>query len=424
MSTTEQSVNQTSQLRFYFMAVVWGVRFRQYFTELCLPSLLAPGNLPQLPDGDHRFLIACPDADWEALMGEKAVQAVARHLTLEHLPIPPPPPGVPGTVHMGAGHKAATDRCFDDGALAVPLTPDLMLSRGTVARLVEYAKQRYSVVCVAALRFGEEPLFERLRRGGHLNEVAGNLVAGGDDLSLSGADMVELAVNSMHSQTEAYLYDSPAYRSAIQPALIWRHGLDGGLLIHSLSWAPLLLDFASIEEHDTESLTEWTMDGDYVHANFGVHGRVRIIDDSDEMMLISWAPLDDRPVDVQGNWLRRWCGPLRRVLNGASFRDSARCPAFDDFKRKYLSTAVCWHIKPLDRSWDELAMQSRSVVDLSEQRNDTRARQIIAVLAWLERACAVIHSRMVSVWRALNGDPLERENLRRALRRRLHMRSD
>ena len=29
---------------FYFIVVLWGERFRDYFLEYCLPSLLSPGN--------------------------------------------------------------------------------------------------------------------------------------------------------------------------------------------------------------------------------------------------------------------------------------------------------------------------------------------------------------------------------------------
>src|SRR5580704_9946579 len=33
---------------FYFIVVLWGERFREYFLEYCAPSLLSPGNLPAL----------------------------------------------------------------------------------------------------------------------------------------------------------------------------------------------------------------------------------------------------------------------------------------------------------------------------------------------------------------------------------------
>ena len=33
---------------FYFMVVLWGERFRNYFLDYCLASALSPGNIPAL----------------------------------------------------------------------------------------------------------------------------------------------------------------------------------------------------------------------------------------------------------------------------------------------------------------------------------------------------------------------------------------
>ena len=33
----------------HFIVPVWGVDYTRCFTELCLPTLLAPGNIPALP---------------------------------------------------------------------------------------------------------------------------------------------------------------------------------------------------------------------------------------------------------------------------------------------------------------------------------------------------------------------------------------
>src|SRR5439155_2535037 len=53
---------------FDFMVPFWGKRYREYFVDLCLPSLLAPNNLPSLRVEDgHRFLIATTIEDWNAI---------------------------------------------------------------------------------------------------------------------------------------------------------------------------------------------------------------------------------------------------------------------------------------------------------------------------------------------------------------------
>src|ERR1700761_9260865 len=53
---------------FYFIIVLWGRTFRNYFLECCLASLLSPGNIPALNTSTRsKFLIATRPDDWAAL---------------------------------------------------------------------------------------------------------------------------------------------------------------------------------------------------------------------------------------------------------------------------------------------------------------------------------------------------------------------
>src|SRR5580692_2633334 len=50
------------------MIAFWGERYRNRFINLCLPSLLAAGNLPCLRhEHGHRLLIATTSTDWLAI---------------------------------------------------------------------------------------------------------------------------------------------------------------------------------------------------------------------------------------------------------------------------------------------------------------------------------------------------------------------
>src|SRR3974377_2392315 len=53
---------------FYFIIVLWGARFRDYFLDLCLPTLLSPRNLPSLATRQRsKFLFCTRPADWAAI---------------------------------------------------------------------------------------------------------------------------------------------------------------------------------------------------------------------------------------------------------------------------------------------------------------------------------------------------------------------
>lgn len=70
------------------------------------------------------------------------------------------PAGLSGCIHMGIGHKILTEEAYNNKALAVLLTPDLLLSDKTL-EFVEYlATRKYEVVLTTALRFGTEPLLK------------------------------------------------------------------------------------------------------------------------------------------------------------------------------------------------------------------------------------------------------------------------
>src|SRR2546430_16552221 len=53
---------------FHFMVTFWGERYRDYFVDLFFPSMLASNNLRLLQAQDeHRFFIATPREDWQAI---------------------------------------------------------------------------------------------------------------------------------------------------------------------------------------------------------------------------------------------------------------------------------------------------------------------------------------------------------------------
>ena len=53
----------------------------------------------------------------------------------------------------------------------------------------------------------------------------------------------------------------------------------------------MLLDYGAVGEHDTSTLEQWTIDGDYLFKNLGRSKKVYVVQDSDEMFLASWTPM-------------------------------------------------------------------------------------------------------------------------------------
>ncbi|CAA7612134.1 hypothetical protein [Magnetospirillum sp. UT-4] len=341
----------------YFIVVVWGDEYRDYLCRYCLPSLTTTGNFGSLPSGaGHRLLVCTTPADWERLKDAPAMVGAAAFVQPELVPIPPRPDGVSNCQHMGVGHKAATDIAFRAGALVVHLTPDMVMSEGAIAAVLAHWRRGKRVVLAAALRCAEEPLFDSLARQGVFASRADDQAP----LPIPSRTLTAAVLSAFHSETLSYEFDS-TYLAEFLPAAWWRVADGRGAVVHSMSWAPILLDYAAITDHDTSMLSHWTLDGNYIDANFGADAPAHAVLDSDELMVASWAPAEDRRRDLAPSWwkgntaLGRW---YRRMILWSSYRS----PVFDDTKRNLFRLTVRWHAGEMGPDWADVERRAGTEV--------------------------------------------------------------
>jgi hypothetical protein len=331
---------------FYFIVVLWGERFRDYFLEYCVPSMLSPGNLPALSTRQpSKFLIATTVADWTALQSSPIFASMQRYVGAEMIEIPPCPPGRSSYEHMGLGHKLACEKAFRDAAYAMVLTPDCMLSDGTIARLQQLANSGCELVIAPAVRFGEEPFFEQLKKLDVLPE--GSRSQNGSPLVITGRQMVHAAVNGLHTETAAYEWSAPGLLLVV-PTAWWRIPGENGILVHSLTWAPLLLDYGAIAVHQTSTFDRWTFDGDYLFNNSKNLKHIHVVQDSDEMFLVSWGPMAVPPI------AKHYIPLLGKLVAKVQFGANYKSAFYDRFKRRMFFLPVRWHAQPLNEKWPEI----------------------------------------------------------------------
>ena len=391
--STETSLSPPALKRaFYFIVVLWGERFRSYFLQFCLASLLSPGNLPALdPARRSKFLIATRPDDWEAMRRSEAFLRLERYIEPVFLEIPPCPSDSTSYQHMSIGHRMASEMAHRDSAYAVVLTPDCMLSDASVARLQELAQSGVELVLTAALRFGEEPFLANLRDMGVLPAADHEVDA---PLVITGRQMVHAAVNGFHSETLAYEWDAPGLM-AISPAAWWRVPGEDGIVLHSLSWAPLLLDYGAIGDHDTSTFEQWTFDGDYVFNNFKHIERSHVVQDSDELFIASWGPLTERTVS-------KTRFPFDNFLAGHFFRQSFYSGFFDPLKRKLFFLPVCWHAKPLNEKWTVVEQHAmRELLNWVEPPDETHLAASVSGLQQPQWFAAAASHFPLSILRTL-----------------------
>jgi hypothetical protein len=347
---------------FYFMVVLWGKRFRDYFLDFCLPTLLAPNNIPALKrERRSKFLICTTPEDWSAIAQTPIFAQLKRYAEPTFIEIPAAPPGVSGCQHMGVGHKKAMDLAFRDKAYGILVTPDYMVNDGAVAALQRHAENGKRLVLVSALRFGEEPLFENLTSLGLITPRR-RLSQEGEPLVFTGRQLVAAGIRGFHSETIRYGWESPCFSD--HPEACWWPVADGsGIVVHGTSWTPLLMDYATLERHDTTALEEWTFDGDYLYKNFGSDlDRVYVVTDSDEIMQVSWAPLSDRAHDLTPIPSRN--GFFGGLTKGAILRGHLRSGRHDPLKHRLLFITVRWHERPLSYDWRRTERKAKSTLRL------------------------------------------------------------
>ncbi len=289
----------------YFYVFFWGERYRRYFADLLLRSLLAPGNLPMLQwSGGHKFLVCCPAADWAAIAHHPAIAAASRHIEIVHVEVEPPPEGRHPVDHMAVGHLRAAALCFEAKAYGSLLHPDMVFADGFVAGLLRHIDRGTQALLVPALRLKDQPLFSLLGLDAP-GSSAGPLV-------LTSQQVVAASMASLHDEIVECEMDGPRF-STLPNSVWWRNGNDG-LLLHSFTWSPLLIDYGSIPRHEVDGLLGPLPDGDYIARNFPDGGRIAFVDDSDDIVFASWTPAavgarDHGPslaqrLPVFGRWLR------------------------------------------------------------------------------------------------------------------------
>lgn len=414
--------------------VVWGEGFTNSLLQFCIPALLSPRNIPALRNQGNRFLIATTDEDRKRIEACPIYSVLKQYVEPVFLRIPLPSDPAAFHLHMGIGHKLVTQMAFENGAYAVLLTPDLILSDGTIALVQDRALEGAQLVFSAALRFGEEPLFEHLGELG-IASRSSRLGDEGRALVATGRQLVHAGIRSFHSETLTYEWDAP-YFSTLPQACWWRVPGEDGVIVHSLSWAPILVDYGAVSEHDTSVMDRWTIDGDYIHRNLGLGARMHVVQDSDEAFLVSWAPLQDRAVSLARN--SRFTGLFTgQLLKGLSLHEALGHPTFDPLKRRLFAKPVYWHADEIrGERWSAIERKAAGILQRyggtligdAAQRGEARSLASLTVnVARIIRAFYVVpelsrhywnhRKRVIGIAReALAGDQGARERVRRSLR--------
>jgi hypothetical protein len=351
MTSTQDAL--TKLRPFYFSVVFWGETHRNYFRDLLLSSLLAPGNIPALDRRrGSKFLIVTTTTDWAALQTDPLFIELSSYVEPVHIEMTAPQPEDNKMRVMSAGHKIIATRCHDDRAYGLWLSPDVIFGDGAIRRLEELVMQGIRVVLGVAIRFETDGVCAELTKKGYMRP--------GRPLTVPSADLMAAGLRNIHSETRRYEFRSAWF--ADQPiSVYWWLPDCSGFVIYSFSWCPFIIDYAMIEDHDTSTFDEWTLDGDYLHRNLRESRDIYILRDSDELGFISLTKESELHFDLVPERLKGR-GILSFLHKTELIRNLWESPVMDPLKRDIFDTPVFFHSGPISPKSQEFCEETKRII--------------------------------------------------------------
>jgi hypothetical protein len=346
----------------YLINGFWGETFRQWFTDFCVRSLLAPGNLSALDAGaNNKFLLATTEEDWQAVQRHPAVVELQKHYEIVFYPIPSldDRAGVRYRLstyeHVARAYAPLLQRAYEDKALGLMLSPDLMLSESMLPALRRRVDKGANLVFVPAWRSDETQLMAFLRA--ELGENFADASFAAKPLVADSRMLAAAMVRSVHELEKPRFWSED--RFCDWPSYTFWPIEGNGYVIFGMSGVPFV-DYAQVAWHDLRFLGPASLDAYPTMFGFD-EPRVEVIADTDEAAIASWTPSAN---EAWTSFPRRW------RLRIPGFRDFARCAIL----RAYAQHVFFWgknrlnqavyaqpirlHVRDIDEDW--LAVERRA----------------------------------------------------------------
>ena len=357
-----------SRRAFYFVVVFWGKKHRNYFLDLCLPSLLSANNIPALENAEEsRIVIVTTKWDWRMVRRHPTYALMERYIKAYPIFVPQALfQRKKKMLVMSRCQKLASEKAHKDGALGVFLAPDVILSDGAVRTLQRLAKEGRKVVLCGVVRFSSEGCLPEIK------ERCG--MRAGEPITLSSRQLIDIGLRSPHSETVRYQWDSPVFGS--DPITCMFDGPDGeGCLLHTFSWAPVLVDYSAIERHDTSTFEKWTLDGDYLHRNFQNRREIYVVTDSDEIMLSSYTSEAELNFKHASDALLQ--GNAAHLTKVRLLRRLFHSNTMDPLKREIFSIPIYWHRREMSADWEPVRRRAASIIQEAISEKPTAEDQTL-----------------------------------------------
>lgn len=305
-------------MKFDVVTVVWGAEFRQLFLDICVPNQLTAGNLGALPVGS-RYRIFTSAEDLDALRASAVLRQARGVLPVDIIVEPESARQAPDRFRrMTASHDQALRDAALAGSALIFLSPDLIMSEGTLAAVARRRENGSRAVVCAGLRVNRETFIRAAEARGGVGAIQPR-------------ELVSLALAHLHPFTRAHMIDSRP--SARRPIGVYWAVPGEGILARCLYMHPLMVDPVR-----REAMPGGTVDQHYLAHACPDRGEIHAVSDSDEMAIFEMSHVDAADTEMDPGAISRWRTAI--VLS--------RC---DSHQRSYWTNPIRLHVGEIGAAW-------------------------------------------------------------------------
>jgi hypothetical protein len=328
-----------AQIPFFYTIAIWGERYVDYFARWAIPSLLAPNNLPALPNLTiSKFLIATTAEDEKRIRAKAEFRMLERFVEVEFAHFPAMAKQSDKYAGLRIGHSWGARRATGKG-FALFLGPDAIYPDGMLATLYNHAAAGKEVVVGMGPRVTEETISEELAQKGRIGNV--------EPLIVAPREAAALLMRHMHEDVRRLRWTSPFF--APTPYMcVWDVGGGDGMLIRPFSLHPYLVDYRLMGGGRGSPETGAVIDGTFTADCLFTWDKIHQVTDSDEFVVLSITPAG--AADFTG-----------RQVNPDPFVTLARWAQRTDITmlhRLYFMQALKIHVGDLDERWRQLEQET------------------------------------------------------------------
>lgn len=302
--------------RCLLVTAVWGEWHTRVFTTMNLPSLLAPGNLPEFCRRiSASYVIYTPPDCAAAIAGTPAFKALSALMPIEIVDLAGVDLSNPIDAHVDLWSRGA-ERARREGSFILTVHPDFVWADGafaTIAGLLEAGRKAIYFMCirVVAETFETDVQAKPAKptdKPAQLESAA---------IRFAPRELMALTIKHMHPLHAAYLRDSGNFPQHME-YVIWP--VEGeGFIMRLFANSALCLD-----------LNQLSLDPNCSLAHLDNPEDIAFIDDSDDMYAVSLTPLQHARnwyftrrhanADEIGAWWLGFDGVVQRRLAARSLR--------------------------------------------------------------------------------------------------------